>query len=333
MAGDISLAQAAEITQAEADTPGVERTLLPVARTSDLSKLRDHARQERQARTPVDELHLRQRQARFFRHWRDRLGMVCFAGQLPPEAGVAFITRIEQGASRRRRSARSSSPASPPERWEAYAADAVAELGAGSSEARRSDRAELVVVCDLYAWRRGHTHPGEVCHIIGGGPIPVEVAKDLTRDAFVKAVIHDGTRIHTVKHMGRHLPAPLRTALDLGPVPEFTGRQCAQCGARWGLEYDHIDPVQNRGSTSYENLQALCWTDHQIKTERDRRAGLISSGPRSRSPVRKPLPDPADQPRLAPGSPTGRPGSASGRSRSTPDPPDPCAASDPDVPP
>lgn len=83
LAGDISLAQAAEITQAEADTPGVEHALLPVAQTSDLSTLRDQARQQRQARTPVRDLHARQHQSRFFRHWGDRLGMVCFAGQLP----------------------------------------------------------------------------------------------------------------------------------------------------------------------------------------------------------------------------------------------------------
>jgi 5-methylcytosine-specific restriction endonuclease McrA len=285
LSGQISMAQAAEITQAEADTPGVEHSLLPVARTGDLSKLRDQARQERQARTPVDDLHARQRRARFFRHWRDRLGMVCFSGQLTPEIGVPFIHRLERAAERARRAARSASPEGPPEKWEAHAADAFAEVCAGSAGSKRSDRTELVIVCDLFAWRRGHTHPGEICQIIDGGPIPVDVAKELTRDAFLKAALHDGVAIHTVKHFGRYYPVELCTALDLGPVPEFTGRQCAECGARWGLQYDHIDPVGHQGPTTYDNIQALCWTDHDAKTKRDRDAGLIRPRPRGRSPA------------------------------------------------
>lgn len=284
LAGQISMAQAAEITQAEAETPGVESRLLPVARGGDLSKLRDRAREERHAGTPVGDLHDRQRRARFFHHWRDRLGMVCFSGALSPEVGVPFINRLEQAADRARRAARAASPGSPAEKWEALAADAFAQLCGGSAESKRSDRTELVVVCDLYAWRRGHAHPGEVCHIIDGGPVPVDLAKELTRDAFIKAVLHDGTRIDTVRHFGRYLPVELRTALDLGPVPGFTGRQCARCGSRWGLEYDHIEPVVRHGLTSYDNIQALCWSDHRAKTEQDRRAGLIA-GPSRGSPT------------------------------------------------
>jgi hypothetical protein len=83
----------------------------------------------------------------------------------------------------------------------------------------------------------------------------------------LKAVLHDGVAIHTVKHLGRHFPAELRTALDLGPVPAFTGAQCADCGSRFGLEYDHVNPVANKGETSYENVETRCWEDHKAKTE------------------------------------------------------------------
>lgn len=284
LAGEISVDQAAEITRAEAETPGVEATLVPVARDGGLSRLRDRAREERQARTPVADLRTTQHRARSFRHWRDQLGMVCFAGQLTPDVGVPFINRLEQETARLRRAARAAgAPAPPSERWEAHAADAFASLLAPSDTGKRSTRSELVIVCDLFAWRRGHAHPGEPCHIIGGGPIPVDLAKELSRDAFVKGVLHDGTAIHTVKHLGRHMPVELRTALDLGPVPDFTGRSCRECGSRWGLEYDHIDPVENQGPTSYDNLQALCWADHRAKTERDRKAGLIGNRGR-RSP-------------------------------------------------
>ncbi|HXR23172.1 MAG TPA: HNH endonuclease signature motif containing protein, partial [Acidimicrobiales bacterium] len=274
--GELSLGQAAAITRAEPETPGAEAELLKIARGSDLAQLRDKAREHRQANTDVNELHRQQLRARHFRHWRDPLGMVCFTGALPPETGVPFINRLELAAQRARRAVQQSGGER--ERFEAYAADALAAMATGEGPAR-SARADLVIVCDLFAWRRGHTHPGEVSQVIGGAPIPVELAHELGKDAFLKAVLHDGVAVHTIKHFGRHFPAELRTALDLGPVPAFTGAQCGDCGSRFGLEYDHVNPVANKGETSLSNVQALCWKDHQAKTEHDRQAGLLGPGP------------------------------------------------------
>jgi Domain of unknown function (DUF222)/HNH endonuclease len=274
--GELSLGQAAAITRAEPETPDAEAELLEIARSSDLAQLRDKAREHRQANTDVNDLHRQQLKARHFRHWRDPLGMVCFTGALPPETGVPFINRLEQAAQRARRAVQQSGGER--ERFEAYAADALAAMATGEGPAR-SARADLVIVCDVLAWRRGHAHPGEVCQVIGGGPIPVDLAHELGKDAFLKAVLHDGVAVHTIKHFGRHFPAELRTALDLGPVPAFTGAQCGQCGSRFGLEYDHVNPVANQGETSLSNVQALCWDDHQAKTERDRQAGLLGPDP------------------------------------------------------
>jgi hypothetical protein len=276
LAGELSLLQAAEIARTESETPGAEAELLELARNSDLGQLRDKAREHRQANTDVHELHRQQLRARHFRHWRDRLGMVCFTGALPPETGVPFINRLELAAQRARRAVYQNGGER--ERFEAYAADALAAMAAGEGPAR-SSRADLVIVCDILAWRRGHTHPGEVCQVIGGGPIPVELAHELGKDAFLKAVLHDGVAVHTVKHFGRHFPAELRTALDLGPVPAFTGAECGECRSRFGLEYDHVNPVANKGETSLSNVRALCWDDHQAKTERDRQAGLLGPNP------------------------------------------------------
>ncbi len=281
VAGTISLAQAGEITAAEAATPGAEAELVAVARGADLAALRDHARDHYAAHTDPAEAHRRQVAARGLRHWRDREGMVRLTAALPPEAGLPLVRRVEVAALRRRRAARAAG--GPLEGFDAYAADALAELVAGGpGESRPGVATELVVVCDLFAWRRGHAHPGEVCRLIGGGPIPPGVARELAQDAFVKAVLHDGVEIHTVAHFGRHLPAALRTALDLGPVPDFSGRQCADCGARWGLQYDHVEPLAHAGPTSYANFESRCWWCHQAKTERDRQAGLL--GPRPRPP-------------------------------------------------
>lgn len=277
LVGDVSVAQASEITRAEPQTPGAEAELLQVARESDLSKVRESAREHRAVNTDPRELHRLQHHARHFRHWRDRLGMVCFSGALTPEVGVPFVHRLESATQRMRRE--NHNDGSEHERWEATAADALSELLSCSGPSR-SGRAELVIVCDLFAWRRGHAHRGETCRIVDGGPVPVELAHELTRDAFLKAALHDGVALHTIKHFGRHLPAELRTALDLGPVPSFTGAQCADCGSRWGLEYDHVNPIANGGATQYSNLQPRCWQDHQEKTDRDRRAGLLGSSRR-----------------------------------------------------
>lgn len=201
---------------------------------------------------------------------------------MPPELGLPLVRRIEVTALRLRQEAKSSGRS--PERFEAYAADALVQLVSGATigGSGQSPSTELVIVCDINAWRRGHAHPGETCHLIDGGPIPVDVAKALSGDAFLKAVLHDGVDIRQVRHFGRRCPAVLKTALDLGPVPEFTGRRCVDCGTRWSLEYDHIDPVANHGATEYANIAARCWKDHQSKTERDRRAGLL--GPHARPP-------------------------------------------------
>jgi hypothetical protein len=158
------------------------------------------------------------------------------------------------------------------------------ENGGGKGKAGRAD---LVIVCDLQAYRRGHAHEGEPSHIIGGGPIPVSLAKELGRDAFLKAVLHIGTEIHTIAHFGRKYPAVLRTALELGAPPDFNGNVCAApgCDRCYHLQRDHIDPVANGGLTSYLNNQALCPPDHRVKTERDRKAGLLRrKKTRSRGP-------------------------------------------------
>ena len=271
LSGDVSFAQAREIAKFEDEAPGHEQELLEVAKAGDLTKLRDDTRERRLSRTRPEDLHERQMAARRFRHWKDGLGMVCFEGALPPETGLPFVQRIEREAARRKTDAKRDGTA---ERFEVHSADALVALTAGGGAGAKG-RTDLVVVCDLYAWRRGYARTGETCHLIGGGPIPVDLAKELSEDAFIKVVLHDGVEIQKVHHVGRKYTAELRTALDLGPVPAFTGRVCIDCGRTWGLQNDHDDPVAHTGLTSYDNIRARCYRCHQEKTERDRKAGLL----------------------------------------------------------
>lgn len=270
--GLLSLDQAAEVLRTEATVPGSAPKLLAFAARRGLQALREEGRRLRLAAVDPEELHRRQVAARSFRHWRDAGGMVCFRGALPPDSGVPFVNRVDAECDRIRRGARREGRAEP---REAHAADALLALLEGKGRGR-SKAADLVVVCDLRAWRRGRARPGEPCHVLGGGPIPIEVARELSRDAFLKAVLHDGVDVKLVRHFGRHIPAELRTALDLGSAPAFEGIECADgCGRRYGLEWDHVNPVANGGPTSFDNLRPRCWGCHHDKTERDRAGGLL----------------------------------------------------------
>jgi len=82
-------------------------------------------------------------------------------------------------------------------------------------------------------------------------------------DAFVTAIVKKGKHITTVAHLGRHLPAELRTALVVG------GRECVieGCSGRAYLEVDHseVDHAQG-GPTALWNLDWECWTHHRLET-------------------------------------------------------------------
>jgi hypothetical protein len=271
-AGRISLAQAKEIVSAERASPGCEHELLDIALRSGLSGLRDAARAKRLRAVRRDDLAARQRKARRFRHWRDELGMVRFSGALEPTAGVPFVNRLDAETGRCRRAARKDGVDEP---WDAHAADAFVMMTEGRGKGP-SKRADMVIVVDLRAYRRGHTHGDEVCHIVGGGPVSVAQARAIADDAFVKAVVHDGVDVTKVIHFGRHMKAELRTALELGAAPSFEGARCVEpgCDRRYHLEWDHVDPVAHCGPTSLANMRARCWPHHVEKSARDRKAGL-----------------------------------------------------------
>ena len=270
MAGELSVAQAAEISRA----PQAETELIRFAQQSNLAALRNETRKRRLATVDPEDLRRRQRAARHHRHWIDDLGMLRYIGAMTPEVGVPFANRMDAETDRVFRQAHKEGRQEP---REAYAADAFATVVAGGGKGK-STSADMVIVCDLSAYRRGHAHAGEPCHIVGAGPIPVTLARELAGDAFLKVVLHDGVSINTVTHFGRHISAELRTALELGPAPTFEGAVCVEpgCGRRYGLEWDHDDPRANGGPTSYANLKPRCRPDHRAKTERDRKAGLLS---------------------------------------------------------
>jgi hypothetical protein len=293
--GELSLAQAHEIAKAVKVAPSEEGRLVDHARRTGVAALSDECRRVRLAAIDVDELHDAQRRRREAVTFTNEWGMVCLRAQFPPEVGVAIANRLGRATDRCWRAARrAAGPGKLLEPRAAYAADAlVAMLGGRSADVNGTDCADrpaksvrrevdVVIVADVRALERGQAAAGEPCHVVGGGPVPASVVRSALEDAFVKLVTHDGVRIREVVHVGRKLPAVLRTALELGEPPRFDGVSCAEdgCGRRLGLEWDHVDPVANGGVTSLKNLEPRCRPCHRAKTERDRAAGLLrAKGP------------------------------------------------------
>ena len=119
------------------------------------------------------------------------------------------------------------------------------------------------MLVDLDALRRGYTAPGETCEISGIGPVPVEMARDMMRDALLRLVV-TGTDVTVVSTVTRHVPAAVRAAL----LARDRGRCIVPgCGATRGLQMDHAFVDYARGGpTRLTNLDLLCGPHHFAKT-------------------------------------------------------------------
>jgi hypothetical protein len=261
--GALSVDQATEISKAEAVVPGSADHLVDVARSGSFHELK---RQARKAILEADRARLpdRQRRARHAAHWVTPLGMIHIEADLEPHIGAPIIERLDADA---RRMAKSGN-----EPFQRRLADAVAEALSGSGAAP-SSRTDVVVLVSHGVAERGWTdvRDDEHCHIVGVGPIGPITAKAIAEDSFLSGVFFDGKDLRHIKTWGRHVPAPVRLALRLGPGPDFDGPRCIDCGNRLQLELDHQLPLSEGGPTSLENLGDRCEKCHLAKTKRERR--------------------------------------------------------------
>jgi hypothetical protein len=120
------------------------------------------------------------------------------------------------------------------------------------------------VLVDHDALTRGEARDGETCEIPGVGPVDAQWVRSLLGEAFLTAIVKKGKDISTVAHLGRHIPAEVRTALIVG------GRECVVegCSNRGYLELDHseVDYAKD-GPTALWNLDWECSVHHRLKTQ------------------------------------------------------------------
>jgi hypothetical protein len=104
------------------------------------------------------------------------------------------------------------------------------------------------------ALRRGQVEPGERCEIEGVGPVSLSTVEYLFGNSFVKIMIEQGVDVLSVTHAGRWIPRHIDSALRArDPVCQVPG-----CGIDYGLERDHIIPIEEGGPTELANLVKLC---------------------------------------------------------------------------
>jgi hypothetical protein len=273
--GELSLDQASLISEAVEADPGAERRLLDVAGRETVRTLRKQARDVRLAAEGDREaVYARQQAAREFRHGRDQDGMVWGRFLLPPDVGVGVVNRIEEETDRLYRAV---DRATRQTRTHAqFAAEALARLVLGDAN-RSNAGAEVVVHVDYAAVRRGHLESGELCRLESGDDVPLGVARDLLDggNAFVKAVVVDGTEVRKVKHFGRRISAALRTALRTEAMLRDGEVRCSVpgCDRTQGLEWHHVEPHARGGPTSLHNLEPRCPHDHRREHATLRRLG------------------------------------------------------------
>ncbi len=265
--GDLSPAQASVLLPALEADPTAAAELLEAAGRDQLKDLRERCQSVIAARRTEEEASAREARLRERRHLRFGTtfdGAVSIRGELAPVEGAVVRNALEslsQGifVEARREGRRES--------HDAYLADALTSLcksGQAPAVTAGAPRAEIVLHVSAEALRRGELEPGEFCEIAGVGPVSLSTVEYLFGNAFAKVIIERGTDVASVTHIGRWIPAHLDSALS------SRDRVCAVpgCGVGYGLERDHIIPIEDGGKTELSNLVRLCHRHHYLKTHR-----------------------------------------------------------------
>ena len=145
---------------------------------------------------------------------------------------------------------------------------------------------KVLVRVDLDTVLRGVVAEGELCEIVGYGPVAVSLVQELIENgqASVAVVLTRAQQIQGVYQFGRRPNAVQATALD------FLYPMCAAlgCNARSGLQSDHREDWIKTKFTIFDLLDRLCPHHHRLKTHKGwalvegsgRRAFVPPSDPR-----------------------------------------------------
>lgn len=259
--GRLSLAQAQVVAEAGAMDPACQGELVRSATSADSFKdLKDkvaRVKRRHEGEASIEEREARAHRGRYLRTFQPPEGGVRLEAWLTTSDGAKVRSALDQAADEVFKEARKGGLREAPER---YLADALVRVVTG--ERSDSPPAQVAVRVDAGALQRGHVEGDEVCEVVGVGPVPVTVARDLLGDSLFHLVVTDGIDVRTVTSAKRTIPASLRAALI------ERDRTCAVpgCTATKHLEIDHIVDFAKGGPTELANVARLCRPHHSMKT-------------------------------------------------------------------
>jgi Domain of unknown function (DUF222) len=283
--GELSGPQLKVITAAAAENPRAERELIDAAKKRSLKGLQEECLRVKAKAAGEDDDRARYeriRKNRSVHMWTDQDGVGRLEAKLTPDDFARVAGSIRAQSNVIFNEARKAGHREP---TVAYDADALVALitgtaatgatipiegtrrtgRAGKTARTESGRATTVMHLrvDLAALRRGRRQGDEVCEIPGVGPVPLATAVAELGNAILKVVISDGVDVRAICHVGRAIPAHIRSAL------EDRDEKCVVpgCDVEKGLEIDHyqIDFAQD-GPTELWNLCRMCRWHHYLKT-------------------------------------------------------------------
>jgi len=265
-AGRLSEMQAHAIVDAVAVRPDAESRLVEFAQSSSLRRLREECRRVKTADSSAADEYRKVHAGRSYKTWVGRDGAFCGSFRFTAAVGAALMAAVEERKARHVKAARREGRREP---FEAYAADALAELvtepreGRGNGKSARTAPKHMVVVHVAYeALTRGALADGDVCEISGVGPIPLEVARSLAADSILRVLVTKGGQAMAVTPGLRTIPRALRLLI------EARDRTCVVpgCDVTLGLQIDHRKGFAQLGPTDLENCALLCKRHHDMKT-------------------------------------------------------------------
>ncbi|MCJ7672539.1 MAG: HNH endonuclease [Acidimicrobiia bacterium] len=259
--GELSLAQAAQVSAGATADPGAEQRLLRTAKRSGMRELR--AEKERVIAAATDELEARRRAkaARHLRTWTNGFATHgSFSG--PTEDVAKILSALEPLTKARFDAART---AGERESQDAYRFDSLVTLAEhGTGPALKPQPQAVRVRVDLPALLRGRTKPGETCEIPGVGPVSVAHAREVLSHGLLQLVITDGIDVQTVVSNTRHVPPALKIAIaERDQTCKIFGCDCTHM-----LERHHTTDYVESRRTTYDELGNLCPKHHDLVTHR-----------------------------------------------------------------
>jgi hypothetical protein len=298
-AGKLSGAKAEAIAAAAEVAPEAEADLLDGAEGAPLADIREKCQRARAK--DRDAAYERIRKARSFKGYTDTEGAWNAVARGPIDAGAEFRAVHGPIVEEMFNAARAEGRREP---YEAYAFDALIELARRAANGTIADDAAstepvaepakdkpkatpgqhlAIIRIDYTALRRGSVEGDEVCEIVGLGPVPVSVARELLGDAILKLVITKGIDVANVTHLGRSATVAQQVALW------WSSAACTVlgCPRTQRLQNDHRYEWVKTKRTRVDELDPLCKHHHDLKT-RDNWALIEGEGPRPMVPPEDP---------------------------------------------